>query len=96
MGYIVSNVVLLCTSAAAPESYDVYGCLNNNRIHARIGYIVVRGNRFKVIAYTPGTTDECIVIDKWQSDVDQFGNEGLRKVALEEATRAIRLYIECL
>lgn len=96
MGYIIDYIVLLCTSAGSPEAYDVYACVNDNRVHVRVGYIVVRHNRFKVVAYIPGTTDECIVIDKWQSEEGQFGNDGLRKVALEEATRAIKHYIECL
>ena len=96
MGYLVSNIILLCTSEGAPEAYDVYARINNNRIHIRVGYIVVRDNRFKVAAYKPGTTEDTLIIDKWQPADDQFCDDRHREESLEEAKEAIRLYIECL
>lgn len=96
MGYIVSNIVLLCTSAGAPEAYDVYACVNDNRVHVRVGYIVYRDNYFKVCAFKPGTSDDTLVLSEWYPSAGQFGNEGLRKVGLEKAERAIKNFIETL
>ena len=96
MGFIVDRIVLLCTSAGSPESYDVWGCINESRVHVRLGYIVFRDNYFKVCAFKPGTADDTLVLSEWYPSVGQFGNEGLRNVGLEKAERAIKNFIETL